>query len=96
MQRFNSRLKHSEGEKIMLKIIIGVAVAWLLGSTIYSTQFHLRNYFNSRKGDTLIAKDVEAPGQEIPMKKSDFLGRVLSIQIIKLLIAVFLIYSLIK
>jgi hypothetical protein len=80
----------------MLKIIIGLVVAWLLGSTIYSIQFHLRNYFNSRKGDTLIAKDLEAPGQEILMKKSEFLRRVLGIQIIKLLIAIFLIYFLIK
>ncbi len=80
----------------MLKIIEWVVVTWLLGSTIYSTQFHLRNYFNSRKGDTLVAKDLEALGQEIPLKKSGFLMRVLSIQIIKVLIAAILIYILIK
>ncbi len=80
----------------MLTIIGWVVVTWLLGSTIYSSQFHLRNYFNSRKGDTLIARDLEAPEQQIPMKKNELLRRVLGIQIIKLLIAIFLIYILIK
>ena len=80
----------------MLKIIEWIVVTWLLGSTIYSTQFHLRNYFNARKGDTLVTKDLEIPGQEIPMEKSGFLRRVLGIQIIKVLLAIFLIYILIK
>ena len=44
---------------------------WFM-STIYSTQFHLRNYFQSKNSEPLIAKDLDAPGQSVFMGKNVF------------------------
>ncbi len=80
----------------MLYYIGWIIVAWLFGSTIYSTQFHLRNYLQSKNNETLIAKDLDGPGQEIPMNKNVFLKRVLLMQIIKIGVMSFLVYWLLK
>ena len=72
----------------MLKIVLGIVATWLVGSIIYSTQLHLRNYFKSRGNDTLMAKDLEFNGQEIQMVKSAFLRKTISFQIIKLCIVI--------
>lgn len=80
----------------MLQILGWVIVVWLFGSAIYSTQFHLRNYFRSKDSETLIAHDLEGPGQEIIINKKNFLRRVLGMQIVKICIMCFLIYFLLN
>jgi hypothetical protein len=80
----------------MLRILGWIVVVWLFGSIIYSTQFHLKNYFNSRGRDSLIAKDLEAHGQEIEIKRNEFLRRVLGLQFIKVVLMLFLISMLLK
>jgi len=79
---------------MILKIIGWVIVVWLTGSTIYSTQYHLRNYFSSKHGDKIIAKDLEGPGQEKIMNRNQFLQHVIGMQIIKLFFIIFLMYLL--
>ncbi len=73
-----------------------IIVAWLFGSTIYSTQFHLRNYLQSRNNEALIAKDLDGQGQETLMNKNVFFKRVLTMQIIKIGVMSFLVYLLLK
>jgi beta-lactamase regulating signal transducer with metallopeptidase domain len=80
----------------MLRILGWIIVVWLFGSIIYSTQFHLRNYFISRGRESLTAKDLEAPGQEIEIKRNEFLRRVLGLQFIKIALMLFLIYMLLN
>ena len=80
----------------MLKIIGWIIVVWLFGNTIYSSQFHLRNYFQSKGNATLIAKDLDGPGQEVLMNKTVFFKRVLGMQVIKIGIMSFLVYLLLK
>ena len=76
----------------MLQILGWVVVVWLLGSTIYSTQFHLGNYFRSKDKETVVSKDLEYSGQELILTKKVFLQRVLTLQIVKIVIAILLIY----
>ena len=80
----------------MLKIFGWIIVVYLFGSTIYSTQFHLRNYFRSKGRDSVIAKDLDGPGQDVPMIKTVFLKRVWGMQVIKIGIMLFLVYLLLK
>ena len=80
----------------MLKILGWIIVIWLFGSTIYSTQFHLRNYFGSKDRDSIIAKDLETPAQQLLMNKKEFFRRVLSMQIVKIVFMCFLIYFLLN
>lgn len=79
----------------MLRIIGWIIVIWLLGSTIYSTNFHMRTSFSSKSRDSIVAKDLEYLGQYSLMKKKVFLRRFLLRQIIKLAISCTLIYMLI-
>jgi len=69
-------------------------VAWLAGSIVYSTQFHLRNYLSSQGREVVTAKDLEGPGQRKVMDRKAFLKRVLAYQVIKLAVAAFLTYQL--
>ena len=78
----------------MLTILGWIIVIWLFGSTIYSTQFHLRNHFQSKNSETLIAKDLDSPGQAVLMRKNVFLKRVVGMQVIKIGIISFLLYLL--
>ena len=80
----------------MLSIIGWVIVIWLMGSTIFSTQFHLRNYYRSKGNNTIIAKDLEGPDKQIDLDRNVFLKRVIGMQVAKILIAIFLIYFLLK
>jgi hypothetical protein len=80
----------------IFRIIGWIIVIWLFGSTIYSTQFHLRNYLRSKDRKWIVAKDLEAPGQEIKMNRDSFLRHIIIMQFIKLFVMAFLIYLLIK
>ncbi len=80
----------------MLEILGWIIVVWLAGSTIYSTQFHLKNYFRSRNSDSVLAEDLTGPGQTSLMDRKLFLKRVLSMQAVKLVIILLLVYFLIN
>ncbi len=80
----------------MLSINGWVIVIWLMGSTIYSAQFHLRNYYRSKGSNTIIAKDLEGPGKQTDLDINVFLKKVIGMQVAKILIAIFLIYFLLK
>lgn len=71
---------------IILKIFGWALVVYLFGSLIYSVTFHLGNYHRSKVNNS-----------EIGSKLWDgFLNRILIMQLIKLLIAGFIISLLIK
>ena len=80
----------------MLEIIGWIIVGWLIGSTIYSTQLHLRNYVRSRDKDIVIAQQMDSPSHVEPMIKKNFLKKVLGLQLCKISIMLILLYFLTK
>ena len=82
--------------QIMIQIIMIVSAIFLLGSTIHSTQFHLRNYFRSKKSDsTLSSGDLEGSGQGAAVYKTARVVEIVVFQVIKLSVAIALICYLI-
>jgi len=89
----------------IFRIIGWVIVIWLFGSTIYSTQFHLRNYLRMKEKSWIrepITEETEdLTVQEIIKKVSTnlqhrYLRRAMGMQFIKLLLIILLLYFLIK
>jgi len=70
----------------MLEILGWIVIVWLLGSTIYSTQFHLRNYIRSKDSDIVIAKKMDGPNHIEPMSKKEFLKKVFGLQLYKIVL----------
>jgi hypothetical protein len=56
----------------------------------------LRNYYRSKGSNTIIAKDLEGPGKQTDLDINVFLKKVIGMQVAKILIAIFLIYFLLK
>ena len=81
--------------QIMIQIIMIVTAIFLLGSTIHSTQFHLRNYFRSKKSDSTLSGDLEEPGQSAVVYKTARVVEIVVFQVIKLSVAIALICYLI-
>ncbi len=79
----------------MLGILGWIIVVWLSGSVIYSTQFHLLNYFNSSDADFVIAQKMHGPEHVEKMSKKNFLKKVFELQIYKIIIILILLYLLI-
>ncbi len=69
-----------------------VTVAWLFGSTIYATKFHSRNYCNSKNREIPVSKELDFAGEIVFMSKKSFLREVISIQLIKIAVMLFLVY----
>ena len=80
----------------MLEILGWIIVIWLAGSTIYSTQFHLRNYFTSKDKNIVIAQQMDGPSQVEPMLKREILKKVIGFQLYKITIILVLLYFLTK
>lgn len=80
----------------MLEILGWIVVVWLTGSTIYSTQFHLRNYRKSKDKENILAQQMDGPSHIGIMSKKDFLKRVVSLQLHKITILLVLLYFLIE
>jgi hypothetical protein len=81
--------------QIMVQIIMIVTAIFLLGSTIYSTQFHLRNYFRSKKSDSTLSGDLEGAGQSAVVYKTARIVEIVVFQVIKTSVAIALICYLI-
>ena len=79
----------------MVQIIMILTAAFLLGSTVYSTQFHLRNYFRSKKSDPTLSGDSDGPGQSAVVYKTARVVEIVVFQVIKLSVAIALICYLI-
>ena len=81
--------------QIMIQIIMIVTAIFLLGSTIHSTQFHLRNNFRSKKSESTLSGDIEGPGQGSVVYKTARVVEIVVFQVIKLSVAIALICYLI-
>ena len=79
----------------MVQIIMILTATFLLGSTVYSTQFHLRNYFSSKKSDSTLSGDLEGPGQRAVVYITARVLEIVAFQVIKLSVAIALICYLI-
>lgn len=79
----------------MIKIIGWLLVSWLLGSTIYSTKFHLGNYLREKQ-EIINTKKKENKKIVKFMHKQMNWGVLVIIQIIKAVIAIFILYFLLK
>jgi len=80
----------------MIFYIIGwIFVAWLALSTIYSTWYHLRNYYSAGQSETIIARDLDARGEIKELNRKEFLRKVLQKQIYKIVIIIIVLYFLI-
>ena len=78
----------------MIEIILTVIVIWLLGSAIYSTQFHLINYFRGKNREDI--RELNGVVQKLSSEmRAGFIRRVLWIQIVKVLVASSIIYILV-
>ena len=78
-------------------IVVGwILFVWLILSIIYSTWFHLSNYFKASSTEALYAIDLEFPGQNELFDKKVFLRKVLSFQIAKFIIVLIIGYFLFK
>jgi hypothetical protein len=80
----------------MFFYIIGwIFISWLTLSTIYSTYYHLQNYFSSKENETLIAQNLDSLGEIKEMYKKDFLKKVLFKQCYKIVTILIVLYFLI-
>lgn len=79
----------------MIKIIGWLLVSWLLGSTIYSIKFHLGNYLREKQ-EIVNTKNKENKEIIKFMHKQMNWGLLVIIQIIKAVIAIFILYFLLK
>ena len=80
----------------MVFYIIGwIFIAWLALSTIYSTWYHLQNYYSIKESETIIAHDLDARGEIKEMNRKVFLKKVLRKQIYKIAIILIVLYFLI-
>jgi hypothetical protein len=74
----------------MFSVIVWVAVTWLLGSVVYSSLFHLRNYQVQKKR----ISTGEVGEVYTKLHKEMNWGTLFTIQIVKVIAALFLIYVL--
>jgi hypothetical protein len=80
----------------MIFYIIGwIFVAWLVLSTIYSTWYHLQNYFSAKENETVVAHDLDSRGEIKEMNRKEFLNKVLLKQIYKIVVIIIVLYFLI-
>jgi hypothetical protein len=79
----------------MFEILGWLIILWLLGSTIYSTKFHLGNYFRSKDSDMIVAQMMDGPNHTEQMTKKDFLIKVLKLQLYKIIVIFILLYFLV-
>jgi len=80
----------------MIFYVIGwIFVAWLTLSTIYSTWYHLKNYFSSKDNETIVAHNLNSKDEIKEMNRKDFLKKVLLKQIYKIVVILIVLYFLI-
>ncbi len=80
----------------MFNILGWIIIIWLLGSIVYSTQFHLRNYLASKDKNSVVAHQMDGPSHVEIMSKEDFLKKVIGLQLYKAITIIVLLYFLIK